>query len=266
MTRLVQRSARSQDEFQHGLLASLGSWARVTVTLLAVFVAALPTRPSGAQSGDSYKAKRHQMVERQLIDRDITDRRLLLAMGSVERHKFVPPELRSRAYDDEALRVSDELSIHQPYVVALMTSLLNLNQASKVLEIGTGTGYHSAVLSKLAFQVFSMEIDPKVAEKARANLRRMGVRNVHVKAGDGYQGWPAEAPFDAIILTAAPPRIPHLLIDQLRRGGVMVVPVGTEIQQLIVLTKTNNGIEKRTTVPVKLPRMSGEVQEPPARP
>ncbi len=236
------------------------------LVIIALLVSSLATRSSGAQSGDRFNAKRAEMVRTQLIERDITDDNLLHVMSVVPRHMFVPPELRSRAYDDEPLRVSDDLSIHQPYVVALMTSLLNLNKGSKVLEIGTGTGYHSAILSQLAFQVFSMEIDPDVARTARANLERFGARNVHVKVGDGYQGWPQEAPFDAIILTAAPPRIPHPLIDQLRRGGVMVVPVGTAIQQLIVLTKTNRGIEKRTTVPVKLPQMSGEVQKRWTRP
>jgi protein-L-isoaspartate(D-aspartate) O-methyltransferase len=248
-----------------GPAAKLGGvlWA---MGLLAA-VAAAPGVRLAAQSNESYNAARAKMVEEQLIERDITDRKLLRVMGVVPRHLFVPPEMRARAYSDEPLQISQELSIHQPYVVALMTSQLAISSGSKVLEIGTGTGYHSAVLSQLAAEVFTIEIDPEVARQARANLERFGARNVQVKVDDGYEGWPQEAPFDAIILTTAAPRVPQPLVDQLRRGGVMVIPVGTVIQELTVLTKTEDGrIEKETTVPVKLPRMSGEVQNERARP
>lgn len=236
------------------------------LALISVLAATLFAIPSDGQPDGLRFRERQEMVERLRIERDITDNRLLIAMNKVMRHQFVPPELGPRAYEDEPLRLSDKLTIHQPYVVALMTSLLKLSKGSKVLEIGTGTGYHSAILGQLAAEVFSIEIDRKIAEQARTNLERFGAHNVQVKTADGYLGWPRQAPFDAIILTAAPPRIPLPLLDQLRVGGVMVVPVGTVIQELIVLTKTKDGIRRETSVPVSLPRMSGEVQNRPTRP
>jgi protein-L-isoaspartate(D-aspartate) O-methyltransferase len=246
--------------------AAKPAWALLAAGL-AVLSAALPAVRLTAQSTESFNAARAKMVEEQLVERDITDRKLLRVMGSVPRHMFVPPEMRARAYDDEPLQISKELSIHQPYVVALMTSQLGISSGSRVLEIGTGTGYHSAVLSELAAEVYTIEIDPEVSRQARDNLERFGAHNVHLRVGDGYEGWPQEAPFDAIILTTAAPRVPQPLVDQLRRGGVMVIPVGTVIQELTVLTKTEDGqIRKETTVPVKLPRMSGEVQNKRVRP
>jgi protein-L-isoaspartate(D-aspartate) O-methyltransferase len=211
-----------------------------------------------AQTADLFAAARHQMVTRQIHDRGITDAKILSAMEEVPRHLFVPDEYRSLAYEDRSLPIGDGQTIHQPYLVALMTSLLDLDRGAKVLEIGTGSGYHAAVLSQLARQVFTIEINPELGLRARENLNRLGCRNVHTKIGDGYQGWPAEEPFDAIILTAAPNHIPQALIDQLRVGGKMVVPEGGAVQNLVVLTKTEYGYEKRITIPVKLPPMIRE--------
>jgi protein-L-isoaspartate(D-aspartate) O-methyltransferase len=151
--------------------------------------------------------------------------------------------------------------VSQPYVVALITSLADLDAGDRVLEIGTGSGYHTAVLSRVAGQVFSIEIIEPMAREAARRLARFGASNVELRVGDGYQGWAEEGPFDAIVLTAAPPRIPQPLIDQLKVGGRMVVPVGGTIQDLKVLTRTPEGLEKRTVIPVRLQPMTGQVRE-----
>jgi len=145
--------------------------------------------------------------------------------------------------------------------VALMTSLLDLQKGDKVLEVGTGSGYHAAVLARMAREVYSVEIVPPVASQARQRLQTLGYHNIEIRVGDGYQGWPDKAPFDAILLSAAPPHIPKLLIDQLRVGGRMVVPVGGLLQDLLVITKTEDGIEKRTVIPVRLTLMTGKVRD-----
>lgn len=225
------------------------------LTLAAVLLAVV-----AAAQQDPYLEDRLEMVDQQIRERGIDDDRLLEALEEIPRHEFVPLDQRGKAYADQSLKLSDDLSIHQPYLVARMTQLLEIDRGSKVLEIGTGTGYHAAVLARLSRQVFSIEIDPDLARQARRNLARAGVRNVHLKVGDGYQGWPSEQPFDAIILTTAPPRIPEPLLRQLKVGGKMVVPVGDTTQDLLVVTKTEEGYEKRALYPVSLPRMSGEAQ------
>ena len=182
-------------------------------------------------------------------------------MGQVPRHLFVPEAYRAEAYDDKPLPLGWGQTIYQPYIVALMTSLLKLDPDDTVLEIGTGSGYHTAVLSRMARKVYSMEIVPPIALEARGRLARLGYGNVEIRVGDGYQGWPEKAPFDAIILTAAPPYIPQPLIDQLKVGGRMVAPVGEYFQDLLVITKTADGIEKRTVIPVRLVPMTGEVRD-----
>ncbi len=216
----------------------------------------------------SFDEQRKLMVEQQIEGRGITTPSLLKAMAEVPRHLFLPEEVQADAYADRSLPIGRGATVHQPYLVALMTSLLELDRGAKVLEIGTGSGYHAAVLSRLAQQVFTIEIDPELGRQAKAHLAAAGCRNVHTRIGDGYQGWPDEAPFDAIILTAAPPRTPQPLLDQLRIGGKMVVPEGRFVQNLVVITKTEDGYEKRKTIPVKLTPMSGEAQaqDPPAKP
>lgn len=231
----------------------------------AALILALAAGVAWAQGGsppaddDPFAQARARMVEQQLAGRDITDTKILAAMAEVPRHLFVDEAYRSEAYEDKPLPLGEHQTVHQPYLVALMTELLELDRGAKVLEIGTGSGYHTAVLSKLAWQVFTIEIDPDLARAAKRRLTEGGVRNVHFKIGDGYQGWPTEAPFDAIILTTAPPWIPQHLVDQLKVGGRMVVPEGTVIQDLTVLTKTEYGYEKRRTIPVRVRPMQGEV-------
>jgi protein-L-isoaspartate(D-aspartate) O-methyltransferase len=220
-------------------------------------------RPPGPGMGvlDPYRVQRHGMVDLQLRQRGISQPEVLAAMDQVPRHLFLPERMRAEAYADRALQVGPSRTIYQPYVVALMTSLLDLKHGDSVLEVGTGTGYHAAVLSRIARRVYSIEIDPVAASQAQKALAVMGYHNVEVWAGDGYRGLPERAPFNAILLSAAAPRIPAPLIDQLRMGGKMVAPVGGGVQDLQVLTKTPQGIEKRTVAPVRVSPMTGQVQD-----
>jgi protein-L-isoaspartate(D-aspartate) O-methyltransferase len=213
-----------------------------------------------AAAGDDLAAQRRTMVA-EIRHRGITKPEVLAAMEQVPRHLFVPDDVRAQAYSDTPLPIGGGRSVYQPYVVALMTSLLELKRGDKVLEVGTGSGYHAAVLSRIARQVCSIEIVETVASQASKRLSILGYHNVAVKVGDGYQGWPDQAPFDAILLSAAPPHIPKPLIDQLRVGGRMVVPVGGFFQDLLVITKTADGIEKRTVIPVRLSPMTGKVRD-----
>ena len=195
------------------------------------------------------------MVEDQIVSRGVTDDRVLEALRAVPRHLFVPASQRARSYTDAALPIGDGQTISQPYIVALMTELLQSQPEDVVLEIGTGSGYQAAVLSRLVKQVYSMEILPSLAAAARRRLSELDFANVTVRAGDGYRGWPERAPFDGIIVTAAPPEIPAALVAQLKRGGRMVVPVGetAATQQLMVIEKsrTSDAITKRTVIPVR---------------
>ena len=211
-------------------------------------------------AADEMRAERKMMVDKQVKARGITDRAVLAAMEEVPRHLFVPEADLAAAYDDRPLPIGHGQSVSQPFVVALMTSLLDLGPGDRVLEIGTGSGYHTAVLSRVAGEVASIEIIEPMAREARRRLDRLGYDNVEIRTGDGYKGWPEKAPFDAIILTAAPPRIPQPLIDQLKVGGRMVAPVGGYIQDLQVITKARDGIEKRTVIPVRLQPMTGQVR------
>ncbi len=221
----------------------------------------MPPPPPRRMAIQSYDSMRRSMVNQQLRQRGISQPEVLAAMEQVPRHLFLPPTMRREAYADRALQLGPSRTIYQPYVVALMTALLDLKRGDSVLEVGTGTGYHAAVLSRIAHHVYSMEIDPVVASQAAHALGAMGYHNVQVWAGDGYRGLPEKAPFDAILLSAAPPRIPQPLLDQLRVGGKMVVPVGGVVQDLLVITKTRAGIEKRTVIPVRVSPMTGQVQD-----
>ena len=201
------------------------------------------------------------MVEEQVKARDFKDAAVLAAMEAVPRHLFVPAGERGEAYADHPLPIGGGQTISQPYIVALMTELLGVGRQGKVLEIGTGSGYHAAVLSRVVGAVYSMEIVPSLGEEARGTLARLGYGNVHVRVGDGYKGWPEEAPFDAILLTAAPPSIPAPLLAQLKPGGRMVLPLGTVVQELLVLTKRPDGtVETRNVLPVRFVPMTGEAQ------
>jgi protein-L-isoaspartate(D-aspartate) O-methyltransferase len=238
----------------------LRRWRRLLPVLawLALLVPVGGGFPSGAE--DLWAAQRRAMVER-LRQRGITQPEVLASMEKVPRHLFVPESVRAQAYADEVLPLGSGRTLYEPHVVALMTSLLDLQKGDKVLEVGTGSGYHAAVLARMAREVYSVEIVPPVASQARQRLQALGYHNVEIRIGDGYQGWADKGPFDAILLSAAPPHIPKPLINQLRVGGRMVVPVGGLLQDLLVITKTEDGLEKRTVIPVKLAPMTGKVRD-----
>jgi protein-L-isoaspartate(D-aspartate) O-methyltransferase len=191
------------------------------------------------------------MVERQIAQRGITDPRVLEAMSKVKRHLFVPKRIRGLSYEDTPLPIGYDQTISQPYIVAYMTELAGVKPGDKVLEIGTGSGYQAAVLAELAERVYTIEVIKPLADSARIKFKDMGFSNVHVKWGDGYKGWPQEAPFDVILVTAAPDEVPQKLVEQLKIGGRMVVPVGTFFQEIYLVTRTESGIEKKALLPVR---------------
>jgi protein-L-isoaspartate(D-aspartate) O-methyltransferase len=213
---------------------------------------------SGTQ--DSFFPERSRMVDEQIVRRGVVDTLVLAAMRKVPRHEFVPEAYKHYAYADEPLPIGDGQTISQPYIVALMTESLNINKNSKVLEIGTGSGYQAAVLAEIAKEVYSIEIIESLATRASETLERLGYKNVKVRCGDGYRGWPEEAPFDAIIVTAAPGRIPQPLIDQLKVGGRMCIPVGDVYQELVAVTKKEKGIVRKDIIPVRFVPMTGEAE------
>ncbi len=213
------------------------------------------------ETGDDLAQARAQMVEYQLTARGIRDGRVLQAFRQVERHRFVPPEYLSLAYGDHPLPIGHDQTISQPYIVALMTELVAIDSTDKVLEVGTGSGYQAAILSLLASRVYTIEILKPLAESARTRLEKLGYSNVTVRAGDGYRGWKEEAPFDGIIVTAAPTEIPPPLIEQLADGGRLVIPVGDHWQELILLTRDGDNIERTSITPVRFVPMTGEASE-----
>jgi len=204
---------------------------------------------------ERFRRLRAEMVAEQIAGRGVKDERVLEVMRTLPRHLFVPPSAQAEAYADKPLPIGGGQTISQPYIVAFMTELLGVGPEDTVLEIGTGSGYQAAVLGRLARQVYTIEIIPRLAQEAEARLKVMGYSNVEVKAGDGYLGWPEQAPFDRIIVTAAPPEIPPALLAQLKRGGRMVLPVGKtgRTQQLMVLEKsrTSDEIVGRNVIPVR---------------
>ena len=220
--------------------------------------------PAGAQE-DPLATKRRQMVD-VVRGRGVSDSRVLDAMGVVPRHLFVPEKVRPQAYEDFPLPIGSQQTISQPYIVALMTSLLDLKGGEKVLEIGTGSGYQAAVLSKVAGEVYTIEILGPLSESARKAIEGLGYDNIHFRVGDGYAGWPEAAPFDGIVVTAAPEKVPQPLLDQLKVGGKLVIPVGSFFQDLLVYTRTATGIERKNVAPVRFVPMTGEAQKPPASP
>lgn len=200
---------------------------------------------------------REKMVETQIKARGVKDPRVLSAMLKVERHLFVTKELQTSAYTDQPLPIGEGQTISQPYIVALMTELLELKGEDRVLEVGTGSGYQAAILGELVREVYTIEIVETLASSAKNLLLQLGYKNIMVKAGDGYLGWPEAAPFDAIIVTAAPDHIPKPLLDQLKEGGRMVVPVGTYAQMLKKIVKRSGKIETIDTLPVIFVPMTG---------
>jgi protein-L-isoaspartate(D-aspartate) O-methyltransferase len=211
-----------------------------------------------AQS-DDWQALRQQMVDAQIRARDVRSESVLRAMARVPRHLFVPEPMRRYAYDDRPLPIGQGQTISQPYIVAYMTDVLGLEPQHTVLEIGTGSGYQAAILAEIAKQVYSIEIVPELAQRARHTLGEIGYRNIELRTGNGYLGWPDRAPFDRIIVTAAPPEIPKALVDQLAVGGIMVVPVGTAYQEIAVITRSAQGVTEKRTIAVQFVPM---VQRP----
>jgi protein-L-isoaspartate(D-aspartate) O-methyltransferase len=209
---------------------------------------------------DVYAEERELMVKTQIEPRGVKDKLVLDAMRKVPRHLFVPESFRQRAYSDGPLPIGEGQTISQPYIVALMTELLGLKGGEKVLEIGTGSGYQAAILAEIVDQVYTIEIICSLAETAEERLKQMGYENITVRCADGYQGWNEHAPFDGIIVTAAPDHIPQPLVDQLKVGGRLVIPVGDIYQELMVITKTETGIKKMNAIPVRFVPMTGEAE------
>jgi protein-L-isoaspartate(D-aspartate) O-methyltransferase len=234
---------------------TLRPWLRATPLLALLGAAAL-----AAAAEDAFTAARLEMVTTQIEARGVRDPRVLDALRRVERHRFVPEWLRGHAYEDRPLAIGHDQTISQPYIVALMTEEARVKPGARVLEIGTGSGYQAAVLSLLAGQVFTIEIVEPLATEAAARLAALGYRNVSVRAGDGYRGWPERAPFDAILVTAAPPEIPQPLLDQLAVGGRLVAPVGEGDQELVVVERSTAGLQRRRVIPVRFVPMTGEAQ------
>jgi protein-L-isoaspartate(D-aspartate) O-methyltransferase len=211
-------------------------------------------------ASDTFQAGRECMVREQLSPpfRDITDNRILDVMGRTPRHEFVPMELRARSYEDGPLPIGHKQTISQPYVVAFMTQHLKPRASDRVLEIGTGSGYQAAVLSQLVAELFSIEIVEPLAQRAESDLKRLGYTNISVRAGDGYQGWPEEAPFDSIIVTCAPESVPPPLVEQLAEDGRMIIPVGPiGNQNLVLLRKRYGRLEQSAILPVRFVPMTG---------
>ena len=198
------------------------------------------------------------MVEEQIARRGVRDARVLAAMAAVPRHLFVPEALRDRAYEDGPLPIGEGQTISQPYIVAFMTEAIRPGPADRVLEIGTGSGYQTAVLASLVAQVFTIEIRRDLGDAARRTVEGLGFRNVRFRIGDGSSGWPEEAPFDAVLVTAAPDVVPQPLVDQLRPGGRLLIPIGTADQQLLRVTRTAAGTEREALLPVRFVPMTGE--------
>jgi protein-L-isoaspartate(D-aspartate) O-methyltransferase len=232
------------------------------VMLLIAGLAAVACQREGTKAGD-FAPERERMVKEQIGTRGVTDERVLNAMRTVPRHEFVPERLRPQAYDDQPLPIGHAQTISQPYVVALMTEQLKPEAAHRVLEIGTGSGYQAAILAGIVSELYTIDIVEPLARSAEATLRRLGYKNVHVKAGDGYKGWPEHAPFDSIIVTCAPDHVPQPLIDQLKEGGRMVIPVGAHYaQELYVIRKQNGRLSQTALIDVRfVPMTRGDKRE-----
>jgi len=229
-----------------------------------VLVAACTSSGAEQRRSREWEPERTKMVNEQLRARDITDPRVLAAMQQVPRHLFVPEPQRSQAYGDFPLPIGHDQTISQPYIVAFMSQGLQVEPSHRVLEIGTGSGYQAAILGVLAKEVYTIEIVPPLAERARITLAGQGHRNVHVRHGNGYLGWPEHAPFDRIMVTAAPDEVPPALVEQLKVGGLMAIPVGTVSQELRILRRTATGLETLATLPVRFVPMTGKPGRVPA--
>ncbi len=230
---------------------------------LLFLLAACGRNAQTPQAGETpdWAALRQSMVAEQIEARGIEDGRVLAAMNKVPRHEFVPKRRRARAYEDRPLPIGEGQTSSQPYIVAFMAEVADLGPESKVLEIGTGSGYGAAVLAQVAKEVYTIEILEPLAKRADETLKRLGYTNIHVRHDDGYRGWPEHAPFDAIVVTAAPPFVPEPLKQQLKVGGHLVIPVGERFQDMRVLTRTKDGFAENSVLDVRFVPMTGEVQD-----
>jgi protein-L-isoaspartate(D-aspartate) O-methyltransferase len=231
------------------------------VLFLAILISCGQKQPINQRSENMYEKMRMSMVDDQIHSRGIQDDKVLYAMREVPRHEFVPDHLKKYAYADEPLPIGEDQTISQPYIVAYMTESLNLNQSRTVLEIGTGSGYQAAILAEIVDTVYTIEIIDVLARRAQNTLERLGYDNIFVKGGDGYKGWPEHAPFDAIIITAAPTIIPQPLLDQLKIGGFMILPLGDYSQELVLIEKKSDGYDQKKLLPVRFVPMTGEIAE-----
>lgn len=238
-------------------MSSLNNTVRILVIATPMVVSCL-----AAETDYDWRDERETMVQRQLRSRDIVDGEVLRAMGAVPRHEFVPQRYRALSYADRPLPIGLEQTISQPYIVALMTQLARVQRGDRVLEVGTGSGYQAAVLAELGAEVYTIEIVKDLAARAARDLRRLGYERVYVRTGDGYEGWPEESPFAAVIVTAAPEKIPQPLLDQLEIGGRLVIPVGAvdREQHLKVVTRTKDGYKEETVTLVRFVPMTGKSQ------
>ena len=219
-------------------------WIRILILFLFYSI--------GFSQEKKWEKKANKMVNEQIAIRGVTDPEVLAVLQKTPRHRFVPDKVSKYAYNDHPLPIGEGQTISQPYIVAFMTEMLDTDSNHKVLEIGTGSGYQAAVLSPLVNHVYTIEIVKSLANSADSTIKKLGYKNITVRWGDGYKGWPKEAPFDRIIGTAAPPEIPLALIEQLKPGGKMVLPVGTRWQEIVVVTKNASGeISKKNVLPVR---------------
>jgi protein-L-isoaspartate(D-aspartate) O-methyltransferase len=222
------------------------------LAVILVLAACDARPPSGQQVSDPTRAReRERMVETQMANRDITDTRVLDAMRRVPRHRFVPDGLQAEAYHDNPLPIGEGQTISQPYIVAYMTQAIEPRPTDRVLEIGTGSGYQAAVLAELVKEVHTIELLPALGARAKSLLDDLGYKNIRTRVGDGYAGWPEAAPFDKIIVTAAPDQVPQSLVEQLGENGILIVPVGRGDQIMTVLRRTRDGLVRRETIPVR---------------
>ena len=208
-----------------------------------------------------YQSERKKMVEDQIVSRGIKDERVVNAMLEVPRHEFVPEDWKDYSYSDGPIPIGMGQTISQPYIVAIMTELMGVKEGDKVLEIGTGSGYQAAVLAAMGCNVYTIEILGELTGRARNVIEKLGYNNVHFKVGDGYEGWEEHSPYDAITATASPAEIPHPLVDQLKQGGRMVLPVGKDHQELKLITKTEDGMETKDIIPVAFVPMTGRAEK-----
>lgn len=217
--------------------------------------------PLGLSEGideDRYIERRWDMVENQIVSRGINDARVIKAMLKVKRHLFIPKDYLDSAYSDKPIPIEKEQTVSQPYMVALMTELLNSSPGKKILEIGTGSGYQSAILAETGCDLYTIEIIEDIAANARKILEKLGYSNIKYRIGDGYRGWEENAPFEGIIVTAAPADIPDKLIEQLSQGGRMIIPVGDLSQELLLIENTNEGVKRKKITAVRFVPMTGQ--------